>query len=50
MSLAGELQRKPTTTFDLPPSLGPVGLAVAIGLVYFVAARKPTTVRRRAGP
>ena len=39
MSLAGELQRKPTTTFDLPPWLGPVGLAVAIGLVYFVAAR-----------
>jgi signal transduction histidine kinase len=37
--LAGQVQRKPFTTIDLMGWLAPVGLAIAIGLVYFVAAR-----------
>jgi len=37
--LAGQVQRKPSTAIDLKGWLAQVGLAAAIGLVYFVAAR-----------
>ena len=37
--LAGQVQRKPSTAIDLKGWLAPIGLAAAIGLVYFVAAR-----------
>jgi signal transduction histidine kinase len=38
-NLAGEVQHKRSTAIEVSRWLAPVGLAVAIGVVYFVAAR-----------